>query len=100
MSKLFDLKSSINILYLDQQALYIFLISLTLKVIMRICSLEYRSGQRCGSHFEGVAVWIRLRGCRLTLAERTVAELIRLMNLGEGRGVNDAFEGEERAGID
>lgn len=47
-----------------------------------------------------MAVWIRLRGCRLTLAERTVAELIRLMNLGEGREVNDAFEGEERAGID
>lgn len=34
--------------------------------------------------------------CRLTLAVWTVAELIRLMNVGGA--ANDAFGGEERAG--
>lgn len=48
-----------------------------------------------------MAVWIRAAradkcDCRLTLAAWTIAELIRLMNVG--RAVNDALGGEDRAG--
>lgn len=68
--------------------------------MMRI--MRYRFGKRCRSHSEGVAVWIS--GCRadkcdcqLTLAVWTIAELIRLMNVGGG-AVSNALGGEVRAG--
>lgn len=69
--------------------------------------LRYRSGQRCRSHFEGVAVWIKAAGpisvtVGLTLAAWTVAELIRLMNVGGvgGGWVQRTMLWEERRGQD